>query len=77
MIGKYIRDGDIVVLEHGPDPRSSQNVAALIDGTSMLKTFAMKSGKPLLKAGNTNYPALIPSNVQGANDPKCVAGSYS
>ena len=39
MIGRHILDGDVVVLEHGPDPRNGQIVAALIDGDSTLKTF--------------------------------------
>ncbi len=61
MIGKHICDGDIVVLEHGPDPRHGQIVAALIDLKSTLKTFVLKSGKPFLKAENPKYPDLIPS----------------
>jgi len=68
MIGKHICDGDIVVLEHGPDPRPGQIVAALIDRKSTLKTFVMKSGKPFLKAENPKYPDLIPSDelmIQG------------
>ena len=39
MIGKHILAGDIVVLEHGSDPRHDDVVAALIDGESTLKTF--------------------------------------
>ena len=31
MIGRHIVDGDIVVLEHGPEPRPGDVVAALID----------------------------------------------
>lgn len=68
MIGKHICDGDIVVLEHGPDPRHGQIVAALIDRKSTLKTFILKSGKPFLKAENPKYPDLIPSEelvIQG------------
>jgi repressor LexA len=68
MIGKHICDGDIVVLEHGPDPRPGQIVAALIDRKSTLKTFVMKNGKPFLKAENPKYPDLIPSEelmIQG------------
>lgn len=68
MIGKHICDGDIVVLEHGPDPRPGQIVAALIDRKSTLKTFIMKNGKPFLKAENPKYPNLIPSEelmIQG------------
>ncbi len=68
MIGKHICDGDIVVLEHGPDPRPGQIVAALIDRKSTLKTFVLKNGKPFLKAENPKYPDLIPSDelmIQG------------
>ncbi len=68
MIGRHILDGDIVVLEHGPEPRNGQIVAALIDGESTLKTFLVKGGKPFLKAENPKYPNLIPAQelmIQG------------
>jgi repressor LexA len=68
MIGKHICDGDIVILEHGPEPRQGQIVAALIDRKSTLKTFMLKGGKPFLKAENPKYPDLIPSEdlmIQG------------
>jgi len=68
MIGRHILDGDFVVLEHGPEPRNGQMVAALIDGASTLKTFVVKSGKPYLKAENPKYPDLIPAQelmIQG------------
>ena len=68
MIGKHICNGDIVVLEHGPDPRNGQIVAALIDGESTLKTFVVKAGKPYLKSENPKYPDLIPAQelmIQG------------
>jgi repressor LexA len=68
MIGKHILDGDFVVLEHGPEPRHGQIVAALIDGASTLKTFLVKGGKPYLKAENPKYPDLIPAQelmIQG------------
>ena len=68
MIGKHILDGDIVVLEHGPEPRSGQIVAALMDRKSTLKTFVLKNGRPFLKAENPKYPDLIPSEdlmIQG------------
>jgi repressor LexA len=60
MIGRHILDGDFVILEHGPEPRNGQIVAALIDGASTLKTFVMKGGKPYLKAENPKYPDLMP-----------------
>jgi repressor LexA len=68
MIGRHILDGDFVVLEHGPEPRDGQIVAALIDGDSTLKTFVLQSGTPYLKAENPKYPALIPAQelvIQG------------
>ena len=68
MIGKHICDGDIAVFEHGPEPRPGQIVAALIDRKNTLKTFVVKNNKPFLKAENSKYPDLIPSEelvIQG------------
>lgn len=68
MTGRHVLDGDIVVLEHGPEPRPGDMVAALIDGESTLKTFLRKNGKPYLKAENPKYPDLIPAQelmIQG------------
>lgn len=68
MIGRHILDGDIVVLEHGPEPRNGQIVAALMDGESTLKTFILKGRKPYLKAENPKYPDLLPAEelmIQG------------
>ena len=68
MIGRHILDGDIVVLEHGAEPRQGDIVAALIDGESTLKTFVQKNGKPYLKAENPKYPDLMPAQelmIQG------------
>ena len=68
MIGRHVLAGDIVVLEHGPEPRHGEMVAALIDGESTLKTFLRKNNKPYLKAENPKYPDLIPAEelmIQG------------
>ena len=68
MIGRHVLDGDVVVLEHGPEPRNGQIVAALIDGKNTIKTFVVKNGRPFLKAENPKYPDLIPSEelvIQG------------
>jgi repressor LexA len=68
MIGRHIMDGDFVVLEHGPDPRNGDIVAALIDGACTLKTYLVKGGKPFLKAENPKFPNLIPAQelvIQG------------
>jgi repressor LexA len=68
MIGRHILDGDFVILEHGPDPRNGDIVAALIDGDCTLKTYVIKNGKPYLKAENPKFPNLIPAQelvIQG------------
>jgi repressor LexA len=68
MIGRHILDGDFVILEHGPDPRNGDIVAALIDGDCTLKTYVVKNGKPFLKAENPKFPNLIPAQelvIQG------------
>ena len=68
MIGRHIVNGDFVVLEHGPEPRNGDIVAALIDGDCTLKTYVVKGGKPFLKAENPRYPNLIPAQelvIQG------------
>jgi repressor LexA len=68
MIGKHICDGDIVILEHGHDPRNGEVVAALIDGKTTLKTFVQRGKKQFLQAENPKFPNLIPSEelvIQG------------
>lgn len=68
MIGKNICDGDLVILEFGPEPRPGQIVAAYIDGASTLKTYLIRNGRPYLKAENPKYPDLIPAQeltIQG------------
>ena len=68
MIGRHVCNGDIVILEHGPEPRHGQIVAALIDRKSTLKTFVLKNNRSFLKAENPKYPDLIPSEelmIQG------------
>ena len=68
MIGKHICEGDVVILEHGPEPRNGDIVGALIDRKTTLKTFVQKGGKRFLKAENPKYPNLIPSEelvIQG------------
>jgi repressor LexA len=68
MIGRHIVEGDIVILEHGVQPRHGDVVAALIDGQVTLKTFILQRSKPYLRAENPRYPSLIPQEelqIQG------------
>lgn len=75
MIGRHILDGDIVVLEHGPEPRNGEIVAALIDRESTLKTFILKNGKPWLRAENPKYPKLIWKSRRRSNRSRMDLGS--
>jgi repressor LexA len=68
MTGKFICDGDVVILEHGPEPRNGEVVAALVDRKTTLKTFVQKGSKRFLKAENPKYPNIIPAEelvIQG------------
>ncbi len=68
MVGKNIVEGDLVILEHGANPKPGDVVAALIDGESTLKTFILRGAKPYLKAENPKYPDLTPATelvIQG------------
>lgn len=68
MTGKNILDGDIVILEHGVEPKVGDVVAALIDNESTLKTYMKERGKIYLRAENPRYPKLIPADelvIQG------------
>jgi repressor LexA len=60
MIGRYIFDGDIVLLDNPADARDGDIVAALIDNQSTIKTLVHKGGKVWLRAENPDYPDLIP-----------------
>ncbi len=61
MVGKHVLEGDVVVIEHGREPRPGDIVAALIDGQSTLKTYLVQRGRPFLRAENPRYPDLIPA----------------
>jgi repressor LexA len=68
MIGKHITDGDVAILDSSRSPKPNDVVAALIDGESTLKTYAMERGKAVLRAENPRYPTLVPAHdlkVQG------------
>lgn len=68
MIGKHVVDGDVVIVEHGREPRPGDVVAALVDGQSTLKTYLVQRGRPFLRAENPRYPDLIPASelvIQG------------
>ena len=68
MVGAYIVDGDVVILEDRQDVQNGDIVAALIDGETTLKRYVVEHGRAYLKAENSAYPDLIPARelrIQG------------
>jgi hypothetical protein len=53
--------GDVVVCEHGVQPRQSDLVAALIDGASVFRVWSMQSGRPVLRSPDGQTP---PENAE-------------
>ena len=68
MIGRHIVDGDIVIIDRARTPKQGDVVAALIDRESTLKTLEFETGRPYLRAENSLYLNLHPSQellIQG------------
>lgn len=62
MTGAGILDGDLVILEHGPQARDGDIVAAAIDGEMTLKRLVIREKTAFLKAENPKYEDLIPTH---------------
>lgn len=68
MLGRNLIDGDLVVIEHGADPKDNDIVAALIDNQTTLKTLVFRDGAARLKAENPLRQAPEPAwgfEIQG------------
>jgi repressor LexA len=68
MIGRHIIDGDLVVLERGPDPRNGQIVAALVDGEAHAQDLRGQERQTVFEGGEPKIPDLIPAQelvIQG------------
>ena len=50
--------GDVVVCEHGVQPRQGDVVAALVDGASVLRVWSMQSGRPVLRCPDGETPPV-------------------
>jgi SOS-response transcriptional repressor LexA len=44
--------GDVVVCEHGVQPRQGEVVGALVDGASVLRMWSMQGGRPVLRCSD-------------------------
>jgi len=60
MIGEGIREGDLVIVEKGREPRNGDVVVAQVDGEWTMKYFRKQGKQVRLEAANPNYPPIIP-----------------
>lgn len=68
MSGRHIVAGDVLVFEHGIEPRSGDVVAAYVDGESVVRSFVIQHGRTFLKAARGDAGELVPAQelmIQG------------
>jgi len=59
MIGEGIKEGDLVIIEKGRNPRNGDVVIAEVDGDWTMKYFQKKGKQIVLEAANPKYPDII------------------
>ena len=60
MTGEGIREGDLVIVERGRQPKNGDVVIAEVDGEWTMKYFRKEGRKVLLEAANPKYPLIQP-----------------
>jgi len=60
MVGEGIREGDLVIVEKGREPKNSDIVIAEVDGEWTMKYFTRKGKTIVLEAANPKYPPIKP-----------------
>lgn len=60
MMDEGILDGDIILVEERPDPRSGEVVVAMVDGDATVKRFYReKNGSVRLQPSNANFKPIV------------------
>ncbi|MBU4121447.1 MAG: transcriptional repressor LexA [Proteobacteria bacterium] len=62
MTGEGIREGDLVVVEKGREPKSGDIVIAEVDGEWTIKYFRKQGKQVVLEAANPKYPLMRPKS---------------
>lgn len=62
MLGRHIVEGDMAVIERERVPVQGDIVAVLINGETMLKTFALEEGRSILRSENPGCSDSIPAD---------------
>jgi repressor LexA len=68
MSGRHIIAGDVLIFEHGLEPRSGDVIAAFVDGQSVVRSYVVQDGRPFFKAAHPSHTDLIPAEelvIQG------------
>jgi SOS regulatory protein LexA len=60
MIGEGIREGDLVIVEKGREPKEGDVVIAEVDGEWTMKYFRKQGKQIILEAANPKYPVIKP-----------------
>lgn len=60
MINAGIRDGDMVIVERGKNPRAGDIVIARVDGEFTIKYYCVQKGHVYLEAANPKYEPIYP-----------------
>lgn len=71
MIEEGIREGDLVIIEKGREPKNGDIVVAQVDGDWTLKYFRREGRDIVLEAANPRYPLIR------AREELCIAGVVS
>jgi len=60
MEGEGIKEGDLVIVERGRDPKNGDIILAEVDGAWTMKYFRKKGKEVVLEAANPRYPLIRP-----------------
>lgn len=60
MIEEGIREGDLVIVERGREPKNGDIILAEVDGAWTMKYFRKKGKEVVLEAANAKYPPIRP-----------------
>jgi repressor LexA len=60
MIGEGIKEGDLVIVERGREPKSGDIVVAEVDGEWTMKYYRRQGREVFLEAANPRYPIIRP-----------------
>ncbi len=64
MIEYGIEDGDLIVVDRAKIPHSGNIVVAVVDGEYTVKKLHQTNDELMLKAGNREYPDIVPREGQ-------------